>query len=97
MYLSNLGRRGNGSPEPGTRSIRLNSTDVSEQHIVSIFRVEGLPPAFTLISFSAYSNPKMEAIYSPKRRLTFNGLHGVISYRCENLKSYKGKAVPVRN
>jgi hypothetical protein len=39
-----------------------------------------LPPAFTLVSCAAYSSTqKMEAICSPNRRLTFNGLHGAIS------------------
>jgi hypothetical protein len=40
------------------------STDVSEEHIAAIFRVKEaelcLPPAFTLVSSSAYfSTPKM--------------------------------------
>jgi hypothetical protein len=39
-----------------------------------------LPPAFTLVSGSAYySTLKMRRYVSPKRRLTFNGLHDVIS------------------
>jgi hypothetical protein len=33
----------------------------------------------TLVSCLAYSTLKMEATIPPKRRLTFNGLHGVIS------------------
>jgi hypothetical protein len=41
-----------------------------------------LPSALTLVSCSAYfSSLKMEAICSSKRRLTFNGLHGVISQK----------------
>jgi hypothetical protein len=42
-------------------------------------RLLGLPPALTLVHFSAYSTLKMEAICSSECRLTFNGLHGVIS------------------
>jgi hypothetical protein len=58
------------------------STDVLEEHIVSIFRVEEqssyrlhlqggraelcFPPAFTVVSCSAYSTMKMEAICSSK-------------------------------
>jgi hypothetical protein len=59
---------------------------VSQDHIASIFRVEkiswarnqresSLPPAFTLVSCSAYFFD-----VSPKRRLTFNGLHDVINH-----------------
>jgi hypothetical protein len=38
-----------------------------------------MPSAFTLVSCLAFSsNLKMEENVHPKRRLTFNGLHGVI-------------------
>jgi hypothetical protein len=45
---------------------------------------------------SSKQSPEMEATFPPKRRLTFNGLHGVISQRIElfiisalrNSKSY---------
>jgi hypothetical protein len=40
-----------------------------------------LPPAFMLVSSLVYSTLKLEAIFPPKRRLTFNGLHDVISQK----------------
>jgi hypothetical protein len=61
--------------------IRWKSTDVSEEHIASIFRAENkatkiyLPPASTL---------KMVAkCCSEIGELTFNGLHGVTSQKTE--------------
>jgi hypothetical protein len=41
----------------------------------------GLPPAFMLVSCSAYSTLKMEAICPLKRRTTFNRPHSVISQK----------------
>jgi hypothetical protein len=49
------------------------NSDVSEQHIASICNVEllGLPPAFTLVSSSAYQTMKMEATYSSETSVNF--------------------------
>jgi hypothetical protein len=66
------------------------STDVSEEHIVSIFRAEEIrstrnqPASRYSCWFLAElisSALKMEAICSPKRLLTLNRLHGVISQK----------------
>jgi hypothetical protein len=58
----------------------------------------GLPPAFTLISWSAYSTLKMEAICFFETSVEFQRTTGYYTYipedstlhnhRCENLKSY---------
>jgi hypothetical protein len=41
-----------------------------------------IPPAFTMVSCLAYSSiVKMEAIFPPKRRLAFNGLHDIMSQK----------------
>jgi hypothetical protein len=40
-----------------------------------------LPPDFRLVYFSAYSTLKMGRCVPPKRRLTFNGLHDIISQK----------------
>jgi hypothetical protein len=46
-----------------------------------------LPPAFTLVSCSAYSSTlKWRWHVNPKRCLTFNGLHGVISQKTKFFK-----------
>jgi hypothetical protein len=42
-----------------------------------------LPPAFTLISHSAYFLPGRWRHVLPKRRLPFNGLYSVISQKTE--------------
>jgi hypothetical protein len=48
------------------------------------YTTSGFPPAFGLVSSSAYSSAlKIEATYPPKRRLTYNRLHGVISLKTE--------------
>jgi hypothetical protein len=47
-----------------------------------------LATCFTLVSFLAYSSTlKTEAVVPPKLRLTFNGLHGVISQKIEILNN----------
>jgi hypothetical protein len=52
------------------------STDVSEEHIASI--------CFMLVSRLAdFSTLKTEATYSSDTKVTFNGLHGVISQMIE--------------
>jgi hypothetical protein len=50
--------------------------------LVSRLQKALLVNCFTLVSCVAYSSTlKMEATRSPKRPLTFNGLHGVISQK----------------
>jgi hypothetical protein len=51
------------------------STDVSEKHIASIFRVE------EIISAINQEASRWRRYVFPKRWLTFNGLHGVISQK----------------
>jgi hypothetical protein len=65
-------------------------SDVSEKHTASIF---GLPPASTLVSCSAYSTLKMEAICSSETLVDFQRTtqryvpEGITlhNHRCENL------------
>jgi hypothetical protein len=49
------------------------STDISEEHVASIFRVEVKAEQETSVIQVA------TRAAAPKRRLTFKGLHGVIS------------------
>jgi hypothetical protein len=73
----------------------VKSTDASEERIASIFRVECLPPAFTLVSCSAYSALKLEAICSSEMSVDFQRAtrryipedRTSHSHRCENLNS----------
>jgi hypothetical protein len=53
------------------------STDVSVKHIASIFRVEGIGSAKPASKQVA----RWRRHVPPKRRLTLNGLHGVISQK----------------
>jgi hypothetical protein len=68
------------------RVVRWKSTDVSEEHVASIFRVEEYK---NILGWMRH--------VPPKRRLTFNGLYGVMlvsqktelhNHSCENLKCY---------
>jgi hypothetical protein len=56
------------------------STDVSEEHIAFIFRVEELAKQETSVKacLLAYSTQKMEAMCSLKCQLTSNGFYGLI-------------------
>jgi hypothetical protein len=56
------------------------STDVSGEHIAFIFRVKNVLSRWFLAQI-IFFGLKIEAIYSSKRRLTFNGLHGFISQK----------------
>jgi hypothetical protein len=66
------------------------STDVSEEHVASIFRVEEQAEQETSVkaggkqrvfSSACSSTLKWMRYVPPKRRLTFNGIHGVISQK----------------
>jgi hypothetical protein len=60
------------------RVVRRKSTDVSEEHVSSIFRV-WLLPASRWFLVRLILRPWRWGHVPPKRRLTFNGLHGIIS------------------
>jgi hypothetical protein len=75
----------------------LKVTDVSEEHIASIFRVEELAEQETSVKAGGKQNPRLHAGFLlglffdprdgddvlPKRRLTLTELHGVISQKTE--------------
>jgi hypothetical protein len=63
----------------------LKSTYVSEEHVASIFRLL-LAPCFMLVFYCL--TPRWSQHVSPKRRLTFNGLHGVI---LQEMKVFKDR------
>jgi hypothetical protein len=81
------------------RVVHWVATDVSEERIASIFRVEELVQQTSeQAGAELILRPWIWRRYiPPKRRVQLNGLHGVISpedstlrnHRCENLKSYK--------
>jgi hypothetical protein len=82
------------------RLVDLVWTDVSEERIASIFRVEKSaselqPPAHAGSSLADFSTPKMEAIRSSETSFhTRSTQHRISeddilhSHRCENLRSY---------
>jgi hypothetical protein len=72
----------------GARSIHSTSSHPNYLRYILLLSSHlrlGLRSAcFILISYLAYSSTvKMEATWSPKRRLTFDGLHSVISQKTE--------------
>jgi hypothetical protein len=72
----------------------LKSTHVSEEYVTSIFRVEKaelcLPPASRWFLAWLILRPwRLRRYVLPKRRLTFNGLHGVTSQKIELFKYQK--------
>jgi hypothetical protein len=72
------------------------SPGVSEEYVASIFRVEGLPHPFTLVSCSAYfCTLKMEVICATKTSVDFRRTrrryipeHILRNHRYENLNYY---------
>jgi hypothetical protein len=62
-----------------------DATDVSEEHIASIFRDEenfSLPPAYLLVLLKLFLRPwRWRRYVPPKRRLHLNRLHGVTSQK----------------
>jgi hypothetical protein len=58
------------------------SSDVSEERIASIFRVEEIRSARNQqAELDLFFDPEDGGDVPPKRRLTLNGLHGVISQK----------------
>jgi hypothetical protein len=63
------------------RVVRWKSTDVPEEHVASIFGVEEWTKQET--TTKAGGQQSLLCSILPKRRLTFNGLYGVISQKIE--------------
>jgi hypothetical protein len=67
--------------------VHWKSTDVSEEHITSIFRNQHeaelclLPASGCFIAWLTLGPWRWRWYVTPKRRLTFNGIYGVISQK----------------
>jgi hypothetical protein len=66
------------------------STDVSEEHILSIFRVEEISSARNQQASRWLAAQQTTRRHIPEEDTLHN-------HRCEKLKSYKGKVLPVLN
>jgi hypothetical protein len=63
--------------------VRWKWTDVSEEHVTSIFSKVLIATSRLFLAFLILRPWKWRLHVSPKSRLTFNGLHGVISQKIE--------------
>jgi hypothetical protein len=64
-------------------SLRVNRRlgETYRLHLQGRISRVSLPPALTLVSWSAYSTKNMRRYVRPKRRLTFNGIYGFKSQK----------------